>query len=594
MIVGMKKITLAVSEKTKENFLLSLRKEGVVHIKHLENPSAQRITDVEEELVKLKKAILYLSSYTEETKKPLLEHVDEAQVKEDIEKVLALGQKKEELIKNIQETEELLDWYSPWGTFAPEDIKVLKNKNAFIKLYRLNKQEYKEIKNERSYYFISKKNGYFYVAMLFEEENVEFPYEEVKLPQKSYSALINEKEQCKVQLFEQEESIKKYSADILIFKYYLKVLEKKQIYLETFHGMKTEKVFSLLQGYCPTPKIEKIMSLAKKEGLGYLVEEPDEAEDTPTLIKNPKWIRIISPVFTFMNTLPGYKEYDISLVFLVFFSLFFAMLIGDAGYGFIFLGATYLARRKFRKMSIEPFALMYLLSICTIVWGSITGTWFGYEKIAQLPILNDVVIEKINSFTSGNQDFMIYVCFIIGIVHLTIAHVMQCVKIINSFKALAQIGWISILWGLFFLVNTLILNKPLPEYALYLFGVGVTLVLIFSNLQKNIFKGMLVTLGNLPLNIMSSFSDIISYIRLFAVGYASLAVSSSFNTMALNIGFGSVFSGLGAALILFFAHTLNIVLGLLAVIVHGIRLNMLEFSGHLNMEWSGKKYKPFS
>ena len=114
-----------------------------------------------------------------------------------------------------------------------------------------------------------------------------------------------------------------------------------------------------------------------------------------------------------------------------------------------------------------------------------------------------------------------------------------------------------------------------------------------SVFQKNIIKGIFTTLGDLPLSIVSSFSDIVSYLRLFAVGYASVTVANSFNNMAIGSGIHSILGGLIAALVLFLGHGLNIMLGLMSVIVHGIRLNMLEFSGHLNMQWAGKKYEPF-
>jgi V/A-type H+-transporting ATPase subunit I len=100
-------------------------------------------------------------------------------------------------------------------------------------------------------------------------------------------------------------------------------------------------------------------------------------------------------------------------------------------------------------------------------------------------------------------------------------------------------------------------------------------------------------MAELPLGVISSFSDIVSYLRLFAVGFATVVVAESFNNMALGGGISGVLSGIAAVLILFLGHTLNILLGCMAVIVHGIRLNMLEFSGHLGMQWSGKKYEPF-
>jgi V/A-type H+-transporting ATPase subunit I len=126
-----------------------------------------------------------------------------------------------------------------------------------------------------------------------------------------------------------------------------------------------------------------------------------------------------------------------------------------------------------------------------------------------------------------------------------------------------------------------------------MFSLGIVLVLLFSHPQKKFLKGITVTLADLPLRVINSFSDIISYLRLFAVGYATLAVASSFNHMALRIGFNNILGGFICALILFLGHGLNILLGLMAVIVHGIRLNMLEFSSHLGMQWSGIEYKPF-
>ncbi len=124
-------------------------------------------------------------------------------------------------------------------------------------------------------------------------------------------------------------------------------------------------------------------------------------------------------------------------------------------------------------------------------------------------------------------------------------------------------------------------------------GVGIALIALFMATLKEL-KTEWINLAMLPLSIVSALVDVISYIRLFAVGMASLAVAQSFNEMALGIGFSNVFAGFCAALILFFGHLLNIILCGLAVLVHGVRLNTLEFSMHMNMEWSGVPYTPFA
>lgn len=593
MIVKMKKITMIVPQKDQGDFLVKLRKEGVVHIKHLAEPSSSslEIMLLDEEKSQLEKAVFILTQYHARKQKPQL---GDKEMLEEAQKIINAKQKSDELKRNIDDTINKMGWYKHWGAFNPKDLIELKNRGIYIKLYRLNKNEFKKIKQQENIYVVTKGVGYFYIIGLFKNENEGLDYEEIRPPVDSYNKLKERLELYNKEYVETEKFLYEQAGFRRELEDFLQRLQRKHTFLSVFFGMKKDEILAILQGFCPVPELNKVTSLAKSNGVGYLIEDPIDSDATPTLIRNPRWINIIHPVFSFMNTIPGYNEFDISLVFLVFFSLFFAMLIGDAGYGLIFLGITWFARRKFKNVPKEPFLLMYLLSFTTIIWGAITGTWFGFAQIAKLPFLSSLVINKINSFATDNQNSMIYLCFVIGIIHLTIAHIMRFIKFINSPKALAQLGWLSTVWGLFFLAGTLVIGKPFPSFAKYLILGGIVTVLIFANFQKNIIKGVLNSLIDTPLAAISSFGDIISYIRLFAVGYASVAVATSFNSMALKAGFSNIIIGLCAALILFFGHALNITLGLMAVIVHGIRLNMLEFSGHLGMEWSGNNYKPFT
>jgi V/A-type H+-transporting ATPase subunit I len=168
-------------------------------------------------------------------------------------------------------------------------------------------------------------------------------------------------------------------------------------------------------------------------------------------------------------------------------------------------------------------------------------------------------------------------------------------------KAFAQLGWLSMVLGLYFFVLNVVLDAkrfPVPSFSLPMVLGGLAFVFIFAQQEEgvNFFKGALKGLaGFLPtiLSSISAFSDIISYIRLFAVGLAGVEIAKSFNGMAAN--FGSTVTGIVAGVIVFVAgHGLNILMSILSVVVHGIRLNMLEFSGHLGMEWTGIAYKPFS
>jgi V/A-type H+-transporting ATPase subunit I len=190
---------------------------------------------------------------------------------------------------------------------------------------------------------------------------------------------------------------------------------------------------------------------------------------------------------------------------------------------------------------------------------------------------------------------MMHLSFLIGAIHLTIAHAIRGVMFINSIKALSEVGWIALVWGLFLITEQLVLGKSMPDWGIWLFVGGAALVALFSVESKNFFKSMGVSLANLPLSLISGFSDIVSYVRLFAVGMATAAVAASFNNMILPDGVGEMgFLGLVmAAIALLLGHGLNIALALMAVMVHGIRLNMLEFAGHLGVQFSGQAYKPF-
>jgi len=594
MIEKMKKITLLVSVKERDPFLSALRKAGVVHVGQVSEPSVGDLPLIEKQITKVGTAITALSLYKEskaaEQVKP-----GEQELLERAGKISESFHDKERFEQEIMDLKHKLAWYDRWGEFEPEEIMALKKKGVNVVLYRLSRKQFDDVKDKGllKEIYSEKRDVYAVGINLDAEEKLE--YEEILLPLKGPGELKKESSYREQKLKDMDLFLKENIGAAEAFKELKDSLKKKREFLTVKFGMREEGIFTCLQGFCPAKYVPRVLGMAKDHGFGYLVEDPDDPEETPTLITNPRWIDIIRPVFSFMNTIPGYEEFDISFVFMVFFSLFFAMLIGDAGYGIIFAVITYLVRRKARKLPPQPFFLMYLLSGATIVWGAITGTWFGAERIAQLPLLNSLVINKISSFAGDNQNFMMFICFVIGAVHLTIAHLTRGIRLINSPVSLAQFGWISIIWGMFFTAGTLVIGRPFPHFAFYFLGAGILLVLVFANFQKNMFKGMLMTLAQLPLNVIGAFSDVVSYIRLFAVGYATVIVAQSFNDMAIGEGINSVLGGLVAALILFFGHTLNIMLGLMAVVVHGIRLNMLEFSSnHLGMQWTGRKYKPFS
>lgn len=588
MIVKMKKITLLMSAKAPEKALRSLQKLGVLHVHQIQKPESEEIGEKEKILADLERALQVLTDEGEsktKSRKP---------AKDLIEEILELSERRQDHLNALEEQRQNYGWFDNWGEVSYASVRALEEAGIKIRFYTTDKGGLKKIPGDKAIHVSGDDQAVCRVTLFADSEEDRLEFKEDPMPNAEYHELKASIQGNEKAIERIDKALRRLSAHRHTLDAYRHELEKQLEFTQVLYGLADEDQFVHLRGFCPEDCVAKLKKTADREGWAYAIETPDIPIEAPTLIRNPGWLRIIDPLFKFMGTLPGYDEFDISFWFLIFFSLFFGMLIGDAGYGLVFMGLTALASAKAGKnVPREPFRLFYVLSGATIIWGLITGNWFGYEKFAQLPFLDRMVIEKIDSFATDNSLFMMYLCFVIGIIHLSIAHGIRAFRIINSPKALGELGWIGILWTLFFVAGGLVIGKKTPSFIMPLFAVSVGLTLVFSNFQKNVLKGIGATIGDLPLSIISSFSDIVSYLRLFAVGFASVTVASSFNDMAIGSGIHSVASGIIAAFILILGHSLNVMLGLMSVVVHGVRLNMLEFSGHLNMQWAGKPYRPF-
>ena len=373
---------------------------------------------------------------------------------------------------------------------------------------------------------------------------------------------------------------------------------------EAAAAMGHTETLSYLTGFLPGDQVQGLRQSCRENNWALLIQEPAADDDVPTVIRNKRWIDIISPVFQLLGTVPGYREIDISFFFLVFFAFFFAVIIGDAGYGLVLLAGTlffsWRLRRKKRKVP-NALLLMMLMSLSTVAWGALTGTWFGSATLASLPWLSWMTIPAISSFDPRSSESIKFICFITGTIHISIAHLWNFFRQAREkpfIRSLAQLGWLSLVLGLYYLVLSLVLGKerfPLPLVATWLIGTGLAMIIVFSRQEGRFFHGIAMGLANLLstfLSGISAFSDIISYIRLFAVGLATVEIAKSFNAMAAGMSNGTL-GIIAASIVLLLGHSLNLAMGALSVVVHGVRLNMLEFSGHLGMEWTGRPYKPF-
>lgn len=588
MIVPMKKAAVIFQQKDGPAALKELRRMGLLHIEHQKSPQSQDINILQEEAALLKSCLAVLEQAAGKNKRLEAPRQVPADWKIKALHIVDLWKRYDHLEAYARGLAQQIDAWEPWGDFSPQEIERLSEKGIYLKLYQVPLRKIKDFSAGVFVQPLFSRDGFSYCVTV-SLVKFECPFKEIALPKQGLSEM-------RARLSEEEKVMEEIRRDIRRHLDLLpalieagKGMEKELKFQQAIAGMANIGALSYVSGYLPFDAAERLSGRAKIKQWGILITEPSEKDNVPTLIRSNRFFSLIKPVFRLLEIIPGYRELDISPVFLVFFSLFFGMLIGDAGYGLVYFILTFWLHKKLgRKITSQaPFFLFYLLSLCAMIWGFLTGTFFGQAWLAKtgfqplLPGLN-------NAETA--QRF----CFFVGALHLSIAHFWRMSIKLPSPKALADLGWIGVLWAAFFLANTLILGDTFPAFGIWLAGTGIALAVFFSKPQKNILKTIGSGLGAVALSLMNNFTDVVSYVRLFAVGLATVAVADTFNAMVLGNGKANFFTLILSATVIILGHALNLILGPLAVIVHGIRLNVLEFSGHANVTWSGTPYKPLS
>ncbi len=367
-------------------------------------------------------------------------------------------------------------------------------------------------------------------------------------------------------------------------------LEDELRLVEARAGMGSAEELSWIEGFCPEDAVGALTAAAAEDGFAVVARAPAPDEVVPTLLRSNAFVRQVHSVLEMIGIAPGYGEPDVSPAFLFFLVLFAGMLIGDAGYGALLLVIAFLAGRKVTGNPPQALRLLRTIGVATLLWGAVTGTWFA---IPNLPAaLDSVRIEWLaGSDRLATTRHVMLLCFFIGAVHITLAHLWAAARSLKSATALAQLGWIASTWCMFFVARTMVLGESFPSVVIPITVGGIAAIVLFMTPLRQL-KSEWFNHVMLPLSLVSNFVDVVSYLRLFAVGSAGVAVAGAFNDMAARIGAGGGANILVAALVAVFGHTLNLLLCAMGVLVHGVRLNTLEFSAHLGMQWSGVRYEP--
>ncbi len=622
MIVPMKKIAILVLDRERRDALKALRALGVVHLEKREASSAD-LADLQSRLTRLDQAcaILLESAKSVPRDRKAAKAVKEAALSDDesmalAERTIALGKRISEAREAIRKIDADLERFAPWGELDPESFAFLASRGIDLRPCEIPVAEFPlvpeavqsiELARDRKRVFaVLWTGGSLDAASLPPGARL------LSLPAVSTGKMREDRASLVAEIDSAERALAGDSGRvdglIRLRKSVAKDLEFEAARAgmrEVSFGIESEVAgnsgLAWLSGFVPVSDVGTVTGAAKERGWAFLVDDPSEEDLVPTKIRNNPAVGLIKPLLDFLGIVPGYHEIDISGWFILFFGLFFAMIFGDGGYGAI-IGVISLAGilsniAKGKKVPTAFFMFLYLAAM-TIAWGTITCTWFGLPPERLPAFLRNIALPAFSSANPESAGNIKLFCFSIALAQLSIAHVIGVFRNIRSLKALAEVGSLLMLGGMFLVVLNLVVDAerfPLPQSIVWIIVAGFVLNFAFANYAGNIVKSVVESLKNfitMFLGVVNVFGDIMSYIRLWAVGLAGSAISATVNSMVGPM-FGSFLMFVGV-LVLFFGHGLNFVMNILSVIVHGVRLNTLEFSNHLGLTWSGFKYEPFS
>lgn len=606
MIEKMKMVYVVSSLSQKEKMLIGLKQLGILHIAEKKNAEAK----VSEKFIKLSSVAGAIREYElpkkeakKQKKAPLLTGKEFDALYDEVQKTI---ERKNMLLQDKAAAKAEIERIRPWGNFDPEGIRELRNYGIDFHFYIVADAQYQQIRESEEISMLTigtmEKNKAIAVIGSIPKEIAAI---EFALPERGIDELNKKIAEYDDEIEACNEILKKAAGYKESFNKAMLDAQNAENTSAAGQTLESDEEFIWLSGYIPESDIEKFQQGASENCWAYAIDDvADDDEKVPTRVKYNKVSKLIKPVYDILGILPGYRESDISLWFFLFFTLFFAMIIGDAGYGCLILIATiaYVVKTKTRNTATF---LLFILSTGTIVWGAMTGTWFGLEKAMDVPFLKALVVPAFSNYpelfgltATVQQNTVMKFSFSIGAIQMSLGTLIAIKKKISEKNRtwVADFGWLIAVCAMYMLALYLIIGENIPIKPVFaLIGAAFVLVVIFGEMtpDRTVGQGLKAGLGSAFtqfLNTISCFGNVMSYIRLFAVGMAGLAISQSFNDIAASLGGPFV---IFAVVIVIFGHALNIVMCFLSVAVHGVRLNVLEFSGQVGLEWSGIPYEPF-
>jgi V/A-type H+/Na+-transporting ATPase subunit I len=606
MIVKMKKYAFLVYHGDYDKFLTEIQQLGVVHIVERNGEAAEEMKIRINLIKRLDVAIKHLKTRIPSEKVSL-------EIKRDAD-CEALLDSYDRLTFDIDQNHQKLHQLNkelhnqiPWGDFSTELVRKLEKEGVGIKFFSAGKKSFdEEWRNKYRLEIISETTGNVNFVIFFSrDEIVDIKADEIKLFDRSVSDVKREIQSVKNRIAEDNKKLDSMAEyHLRTFEDFKRITEnEKQFRKIREQGVKAaEDKMLILEGWIPETASKDATDYLEKNGILYLTTDPSQEDlsSVPILMQNNAYAKMFEPIGRLFS-LPAYHEIDLTPFFAPFFMLFFGFCLGDAGYGIVLISVGTVLKFKLDKEWKPMLTLVQLLGLMTVLMGIVGGTFFGINLIETDLKFKDMFL---------NSNSMFWLALGLGVVQILFG---MCIKAANKIKndgwiyAVSTFGWMLMVLSLvgMSLKPVLAYLKVTPEaiekmtYLVTISSIsgktvliGVAMILLFNDPKANIFIRILKGMWQLY-DITGLFGDVLSYIRLFALGVSGAILGLVINNIAAEFLKIPYIGWIIFIVFLIIGHTGNILLSGLGSLVHPMRLTFVEFYKNAGWTGGGKEYKPF-
>ena len=499
----------------------------------------------------------------------------------------------------------------PWGDFDKARLDSLDALGYTVRYYMVPAKKYSE--DWAQLYplevICQDKANVWFVTICPKGEEYALPVDPVTAPEGSWKQSEDEIKELNARIINTKGALLKYKESIpVIESAYKKGLVDLDMYLaKASTESAADNMLNVLEGFAPVENDGLLCSSFDEMGVLYIKEDAKEEDNPPIRLKNNRFVKMFESL-TGMYGMPDYGEYDPTPVVSIFFLLFFAMCLGDAGYGLVLILVGLALNKGWLKISMFDGlgSLIATLGAATAVVGGALGTFFGMSIINLVP--DGTAVKSYYEFVGSNiptpmgeLPFQMLLALGIGVFHICLAMIIKAVGYTKRFgikENIATWGWLILIVGGLIIallgVGKLISAEAIKWAVIVIGAVSALAIYIFNTPGRNPLINVGAGLWDTYNMATGILGDVLSYIRLFALGLAGGMLGAAFNDLGTMVlgdgGIGWVFF----ILILLIGHVLNLLMSCLGAFVHPLRLNFVEYFKNSGYEGKGKTYKPLT